>query len=81
MYISIGGDQVVKAKDLLAVLDCQTVKNSSSVQEFLGKWPVKPIQIGTDTCKSIVVTANHIYFSPLSSSTLIKRSKRGPLYD
>ncbi|MFS0784102.1 extracellular matrix regulator RemB [Bacillus sp. 1P06AnD] len=78
MYISIGGDHVIKVKDIIAILDHQTIPKSDGTgglpADSLGT-----INLGGEPCKSIVITAGKTYLSPLSSSTLVKRSKRNSL--
>lgn len=74
MYISIGGEVVIKSKDLIAILDHQIIHESAIMEEFIKKYTDNDMPTIKNSYKSIVITAEEVYFSPLSSSTLIKRS-------
>ncbi|KZZ85425.1 MULTISPECIES: extracellular matrix/biofilm biosynthesis regulator RemA family protein [Bacillaceae] len=74
MYIHLGDDFVVPSKDVIFIMDYPSSKTSDIVSEFLEKQKEKVIQLSEGDAKSIVVTEKHIYFSPLSSSTLKKRA-------
>lgn len=76
MFLHLGGDKIVPKKDIIAILDYK--KGSSGITgEFL--------QIATDEGfvnnisekdkeKSMVITSEKIYISPISCNTLKKRS-------
>ncbi|MFV9510294.1 extracellular matrix regulator RemB [Tepidibacillus sp. LV47] len=77
MFIHIGGDFVVLAKEVVAIIDVSnqeqiSKKGKSYVQQMEQTHPV--IRISNTDVKSIVITTNHIYFSPISSLTLKKRA-------
>lgn len=74
MYISIGGEVVIKSKDLIAILDQHIVRESKIMRDFLQQPTDQVAEVTKDTYKSIVITTDKIYLSPLSSSTLYKRS-------
>ncbi|MGM9924419.1 MAG: extracellular matrix regulator RemB [Bacillus sp. (in: firmicutes)] len=74
MYISIGGEIVIKSKDLIAILDQHIINESEIMRNFLQKTAENTAEATKDTYKSIVITTDKVYFSPLSSTTLIKRS-------
>lgn len=74
MYISIGGEVVIKSRDLIAILDQHIVHESKIMRDFLRKTTENVAEATKDSYKSIVITKEKVYFSPLSSSTLIKRS-------
>jgi len=73
MYISIGGEIVIKASELVAILDfdvyCKSVRNKN----FKPRTAEINIPSGQETYKSVVITTAQMYFSSLSSSTLQKR--------
>lgn len=77
MFIHIGGDTVVRTKDVIAILDVNNKKTKSKKEyNFLdrvenGKEVVK---INNVDVKSLVITNDKIYYSPISSLTLKKRS-------
>ncbi|MFC5711652.1 extracellular matrix regulator RemB [Thalassorhabdus alkalitolerans] len=75
MFIHLGGDTVIRAKDVVAILDYETNKSSAISQQFLNAKDKKDIiEISADLQKSIVVTDDILYFSPISSLTLKRRA-------
>jgi hypothetical protein len=75
MYIHLGDNFVVPSKEVVMILDRQSSLDSSIVAEFLKKQEGKIVQLTNGEAKSVIVTMNKIYFSPLSSSTLKKRAQ------
>ncbi len=76
MFLHIGGDNVVALEELVAIMDMETTKREST-REFLGFAADEKlvVHIGKrEREKSIVITANRIYLSPISTATLLKRS-------
>lgn len=76
MYVHLGEDILVRTSEIIAILDKDTVKSSQHIQQLLERKSkeMKPLTKGT--FKSIVITENSIYYSPLASSTLKKRSSQ-----
>ena len=81
MYIHVGEDILVRAKDIIAIIDKQTVNSSKYVEEFLERQQQSVINLSKNAFKSVVITTNHIYFSPLASGTLKKRSNKSAIHD
>ncbi|KAA6447168.1 DUF370 domain-containing protein [Bacillus swezeyi] len=79
MYIHLGDDFVVSTREIVAIFDYKA-KASPIVEEFLTKQK-KRIVSSNSTPKSIVVTVQTIYFSPLASGTLKKRAQSKPEID
>jgi extracellular matrix regulatory protein B len=77
LFIHLGEDVVVQARDVVTILDGQVLESSTITSEFLHKQHAqKPVvKITNDFIKSIVITDKQIYFSPLSSSTLKRRAQ------
>lgn len=75
LFIHLGENIVVRSSDVITILDRQLLKSSSIVMEFIEKNSKQIIELANGDTKSIVVTADKIYFSPLSSSTLKKRAQ------
>ena len=75
MYIHLGDNFVVPSKEVVMILDRQSSQDSPIVTEFLKKQKGKIVQLTNGEAKSVIVTMNKIYFSPLSSSTLKKRAQ------
>ncbi|TMW71995.1 extracellular matrix regulator RemB [Alteribacter natronophilus] len=76
MFIHLGGDTVIRSKDVVAILDHQSRGMSQDNQEFLSENSSrkKVTEISADTIKSVVVTEEQIYLSPISSLTLKRRA-------
>lgn len=75
MFIHLGENVIVRSNDVVTILDRQLLKSSSIVNEFLELQESRIVKLTTGDIKSVVVTIDKIYFSPLSSSTLKKRSQ------
>ncbi|MBE3569488.1 MAG: DUF370 domain-containing protein [Bacillales bacterium] len=76
MYLHVGEDCIIHAKDIVVILD----RKGSDIPDLLrywkrmGKFPKLPVL--RPDCKSIVITTEQIYFSPFASSTLKKHLAR-----
>ena len=77
MFLHLGGDVVVLKKDVIAILDVRTAQ-AAVTKEFIeiagDEGFIKNIY-EKDREKSFVVTNRDIYMSPISCSTLKKRSE------
>lgn len=74
MYIHLGGDKVIRSRELIAIFDISNeakLPKSFLVDANLEKLAEK---IGDEEPKSLVVTESRLYYSPISSSTLKRRS-------
>jgi hypothetical protein len=76
MYIHLGGERVIFSSELIAIFDISIEKSSKVSKQFVshaleGK---KLVRIGEEEAKSIVVTKNMVYYSPISSATLKKKA-------
>lgn len=74
MYIHIGEEVLVKTKDIIAILDKDSVHSSDYIQEFLQQNENNTENLSKNSFKSIVITSGKVYLSPLASTTLKKRS-------
>lgn len=76
MYIRIGRDDVIKSKDLIAILDQKSIHRSEITKEFINNTTdmLKHTEKKKEPFKTIILTTDKVYFSPLSSATLMKRS-------
>ncbi len=76
MFVHIGDDIVVAMEELVAILDMETTKREST-REFLSFAADEKmvLRIGKrEREKSIIITSNRVYLSPISAATLLKRS-------
>jgi hypothetical protein len=75
LFIHLGENVVVPINEIVAILDGQLYHSSTIVQEFIeGQKKKKEIIEISTTMKTIIVTLNDIYFSPLASVTLKRRA-------
>jgi hypothetical protein len=76
MFLHLGGDVVVLKKDVIAILDIRT-RQTAVTKEFIEtareEGFIKNVY-EKDREKSFVVTTRDVYMSPISCSTLKKRS-------
>ncbi|WP_232698005.1 extracellular matrix regulator RemB [Brevibacillus daliensis] len=77
MFLHVGGDTVVRMKDVISIIDHQTVKNSNISLAFMEDSGKEKRLIDQENVeiKSYVITSHVIYCSPISSLTLKKRAQ------
>ncbi|MFZ3590521.1 extracellular matrix regulator RemB [Bacillus sp. DJP31] len=78
MFIHLGENVVVPVNEIVTILDGQLYHSSMIVREFIEGQRKKN---GANTeisrsMKTIIVTVNQIYFSPLASVTLKRRANQ-----
>ncbi len=75
MYIHIGGEKAVLMKDIIGIMDIENTSTSSVTRNFLRKMEEngKVISTAFDLPKSVVVTQEYVYITPVSPQTLEKR--------
>lgn len=77
MFLHLGGDILVSQKKVIAILNLETAINNISSENFL-----KQIRKNENIYyisesgkeKSLIITTEGNYLSPISSTTLLKRS-------
>ena len=78
MFIHIGGDKMVRLRDIIGIFDIH-IKDSTNLDElFPGrekKHSVTEVQSLAGETKSVVLTSSDIYLSPISSLTLKRRAE------
>ena len=82
MFVHLGGDITVTDTDIAAVIDLDTCPSSSKDMSNFLKAEEESMRIENidgDIPKTIVITSNKTYVSPLSSLVLLKRlTKQDP---
>ncbi|MEH7334574.1 extracellular matrix/biofilm biosynthesis regulator RemA family protein [Neobacillus drentensis] len=76
MYIHIGEDHNIRAKDIITILDKESANQSELVEEFLNHHKEKVMNLSKNPFKSIIITFDKVYLSPIASGTLKKRSSQ-----
>lgn len=76
LFVHVGGDIILRSKEIIFILNEDIRDNLSVTNEFLKEEEKRKekIIISEDHIKSIVVTNDKIYYSPVSTLTLNKRS-------
>ncbi|QKS69599.1 DUF370 domain-containing protein [Paenalkalicoccus suaedae] len=77
MFIHLGGDIVVKAENIITILDHHTYDDSPENKSFILAHQKKDttVHVTKEQAKSIVVTDECVYLSPISSHTLKRRAQ------
>ncbi|MGM0420036.1 MAG: extracellular matrix regulator RemB [Bacillota bacterium] len=77
MFLHIGNDNMIKAKDVVLIGDMSSIKESEITQEFLKTAEEEGFIIDQTEDKSesrsFILTGEKIFFSIISTSTLEKR--------
>jgi len=76
MFIHLGGEKIIRTNELIAIFDLSIEKISKISKQFIShaEKEKKIEMIGEEVSKSLVVTINKVYYSPISSNTLKKRA-------
>jgi len=74
MYIHIGEDLNIRVSDIIAILDKESVIQTPLAQDFLSHHEDKLLNLSKNSFKSVIITENKVYLSPIASGTLKKRS-------
>jgi extracellular matrix regulatory protein B len=76
MYIHLGGEKIIRTSQLVAIFDISIEQSSKLSRQFVvhAQKNKEVESIGEEEPKSIVVTENKVYYSPISTSTLKKRA-------
>lgn len=76
MYIHIGGEKIVRTSEIIAIFDIAIDHSSKISKQFLqhAKENKDVDFISEEEAKSIIVTKQKVIYSPISSSTLKKRT-------
>ncbi|AJS60704.1 extracellular matrix regulator RemB [Paenibacillus sp. IHBB 10380] len=75
MYIHLGGEKNIRSSELVAIFDISIEKSSKISKKFVShaRQEKTIVNIGEEEAKSIVVTKDKVFYSPISSATLKKR--------
>ena len=75
MYIYIGNSEIIKTENIICILDYQLIQSSSKFKNFIKERKHKTNIIGNKKdVKSIIITDDELFYSPLSTITLKKRN-------
>ena len=77
MYIHLGGNVLIKKNKIVAIIDLETVTEGKINEKFLNSIKNnKKINVISENGneKTLIITVKEHYLSPISSTTLFKRS-------
>ena len=76
MFIHIGDDNVIHSEEVITIIDYNLISSSTINEQMLFNQfkDKKVIDPGQEAAKSVVITKEYIYYSPLSVLTLKKRA-------
>lgn len=88
MYLHLGGDKVVKTKDIIGIFDMDTSTVSKNTRDYLKKSEKsgEVVTVSYDLPKSFIVVQKKkskektVYISQISSQTLNKRNVLKNIY-
>ncbi|WP_338471237.1 DUF370 domain-containing protein [Niallia sp. XMNu-256] len=81
MYLDFGVEQLIHDKEIVAIIDKKSIESSTDLNDFLKQYENHSVHQSKGTFKSIIITNNHIYFSPFTSNTLKKRLGKPSLFE
>jgi hypothetical protein len=70
----LGADKLVKLKDIIMIVNLENSQKPQEILDFVKNSGRKTETIEGDTMKSVVITDQKIYYTPISSQTLKKRA-------
>ncbi|MDQ0216604.1 hypothetical protein J2S13_003078 [Oikeobacillus pervagus] len=73
MYVHVGEDVMVHTNEIISIIDKNSVCSSHENEHWINQQSNSVISLVKGDFKSVVVTADKVFLSPLSSSTLNKR--------
>jgi len=73
LFIHIGKNTVIKSSEVIVILDRNSLK-SIATSEFLQIAKEEGFVKNEEDGKSIVITDKNVYYSPISSVTILKRA-------
>ncbi|MBB6445406.1 extracellular matrix regulator RemB [Bacillus benzoevorans] len=76
MYIYLGDETLVDTKDIIAIIDKESIQSSTNMDKFHHHQAEASFHQKQESIKSIIVTTERIYYSPLATSTLKKRTQK-----
>lgn len=76
MFLHVGSEIMVPIKQIVAIIDFRGTQTSPATREYLdvARTEKRLIDLSGGSPKSVIVTTNQVYLSPISSLTLKKRS-------
>lgn len=78
MFIHLGGDVLIRAAEIIAILQFEDSEAPEQKNPFITLAGAKEsVTITPELVKSVIITDHIIYYSPVSSITLNRRAQTG----
>jgi len=75
LFIHIGNGNVIREKDVIALVDYQLISSSVIMEQMISEARKQDKVVGcNEEVKSVMITSDIVYYSPLSVSALKKRA-------
>jgi len=76
LFLHLGADKMIKLRDLIVIINNENPQKNNDTENFLKKAQksLEVEKIENDNHKSIIITDDKVYYSPISSQTLKKRA-------
>ncbi|SPF32956.1 conserved hypothetical protein [Candidatus Desulfosporosinus infrequens] len=76
MYLHLGGDFLIKKDKVVAIIDLETTSKSHINDKLIANLEHKKLDYISEPGKekTLIITTDGYYLSPISSTTLFKRS-------
>lgn len=77
MFINIDDNHSIDSKGIITILDFQLLNSSEKMRTFIDKHEANDLIYGNkNEAKSIIITNEFIYYSPISTFSLKKKLNR-----
>jgi len=76
VFLHLGSNEVVYLRDVIAIMDLRAARTSRDVQQFLrgAEMENRVVNLSDGNAKSFVICEDRVYLSPISSTTLRRRT-------
>lgn len=78
MYLHIGNEMMVPYEELVMIIDLESGSHREATKEYLSfaSWEKQMVYVSKQSKnRSVIITKEKIYYSPISADTLVKRSR------
>ncbi|MEK3888893.1 extracellular matrix regulator RemB [Bacillus sp. FSL K6-3431] len=80
MYVHIGDNTMVRSREIIVMLEKDTIHASEEFQKLFTEKKDQVIKLTNGSYKSVIFTSKQIYLSPIAVATLKKRLLKSTSY-
>lgn len=74
LFFHVGGNISVSDRDIIAILDLGTAGLAAATKDFISfQNPKRRVEGRAQEARSLIISSQQLYYSPISSQTLSKR--------